>query len=623
MEVVSNKRLFIRNVPENVTSSELQETFTKYGNVKSVNINQRKNSFGDQPFFAYINIDISNFDLQKCIKDFAHKKWNGEYLEVQLAKESFLDRLKRERELESNNDGINLPKASENKSMNYTIEPSKEASVDFKRRNGKKSIAVTVSSSTYTQSDEPTRLNEKNKMQFRNATIKRDNEPKSLDGSLKQSDCKIVKNKFKTITKKIHINVFQNSEDSVPPNELKRKLKPKMTEADRKRVKSLADMRKEFKQQKSQIKMALANLDAKPNNKIIFDDQDLPGDNSILNKDTNDKIALFEDSDEDEESYINFEVKEQFQGEKGQKLLQLQSRFKNDKRFTMDAKFLEDENECSDEKGQNLKTVEDSTNNEEKQMQFQILQEVLGVQISKPSVNKESLNKKKGMLRFDPTQPEHTVFEIKAAKLEKATKKKSAPESDDTGPVNANENMPEVSSTKFYKVTENLKDIFQKDTGSFSILASYQNNISQPDHEVEDSRPYSSLSNNMNLKTVEDAFKHDSSSEDEKGNLDKAVNKNNQHTSSTVQEVQGKKIGKRRTWSDPFFFGEDDYRLQEGLDFIRRLEIEDKSEFVKLRRNLRGIVKTKVRNTQRKNKLFKKKLGGGKKRIKIKKALKR
>lgn len=63
--------------------------------------------------------------------------------------------------------------------------------------------------------------------------------------------------------------------------------------------------------------------------------------------------------------------------------------------------------------------------------------------------------------------------------------------------------------------------------------------------------------------------------------------------------------------------------FSEGLDFVKKMELEELSEFAKLRRDLKHIVKTKVKNNQRKNKPFKKKLGGRKKMIKIKKAIKR
>lgn len=63
----------------------------------------------------------------------------------------------------------------------------------------------------------------------------------------------------------------------------------------------------------------------------------------------------------------------------------------------------------------------------------------------------------------------------------------------------------------------------------------------------------------------------------------------------------------------------------EGVDFVEKISIKDDRDFTKLRRDLKEIVKAKVRNNQRKNRPFKKKLGGSKKKkmLRIKRALKR
>jgi hypothetical protein len=52
---------------------------------------------------------------------------------------------------------------------------------------------------------------------------------------------------------------------------------------------------------------------------------------------------------------------------------------------------------------------------------------------------------------------------------------------------------------------------------------------------------------------------------------------------------------------------------------------EQKTEFVEQRKNFKNVIKTKVRNIQRKNNLFKNKLGGNKRKkiLRIKKAMKR
>lgn len=65
--------------------------------------------------------------------------------------------------------------------------------------------------------------------------------------------------------------------------------------------------------------------------------------------------------------------------------------------------------------------------------------------------------------------------------------------------------------------------------------------------------------------------------------------------------------------------------ISEGFDFVEKMKMEDKSEFTKSRRELKEIVRSKVRNVQQKKKPFKRKLGGSKRRkdIRIKKALKK
>lgn len=63
------------------------------------------------------------------------------------------------------------------------------------------------------------------------------------------------------------------------------------------------------------------------------------------------------------------------------------------------------------------------------------------------------------------------------------------------------------------------------------------------------------------------------------------------------------------------------YLFLEGIDFVRKFELDDKTEFKHIRRNIKEIVRAKIRNNQRKNKHIKKKLGG-RKMVKFKKAIK-
>lgn len=144
-------------------------------------------------------------------------------------------------------------------------------------------------------------------------------------------------------------------------------------------------------------------------NKIVFEDASdeenntlsvkkaSSADNQIVSKEkksSTKKPNLF-DEDEDsnaEENYVeNFEIKQQFEGKKGERLRRLQDRFQGDNRFKMDSKFLEDESEGSgDEKSTKQKHQQkteksnddiETNENDERQWQLNILESVIGKKV--------------------------------------------------------------------------------------------------------------------------------------------------------------------------------------------------------------------------------------------------
>uniref|UniRef100_A0A672UDC7 RRM domain-containing protein n=1 Tax=Strigops habroptila TaxID=2489341 RepID=A0A672UDC7_STRHB len=82
------KRLYVGGLAHEVSKAELQERFGKFGHVLDTEIITRQDDQGNPlKTFAYISVSISDADL---------RKWGT--LQIQLAKESFLHRLARERE---------------------------------------------------------------------------------------------------------------------------------------------------------------------------------------------------------------------------------------------------------------------------------------------------------------------------------------------------------------------------------------------------------------------------------------------------------------------------------------------------------------------------------------------
>lgn len=120
-------------------------------------------------------------------------------------------------------------------------------------------------------------------------------------------------------------------------------------------------------------------------------------------------LTLFDDGDDNEhEDYgKDFAIKEQFQGAKGEKLMRLQSRFQNDSRFKMDARFLDDygryhnEEEAEEEEGDDYEMNNVQNNgyqapeDDERQWQYNILESVMGKKVNQgpPAPSKDAKKK--------------------------------------------------------------------------------------------------------------------------------------------------------------------------------------------------------------------------------------
>ncbi|XP_070793110.1 nucleolar protein 8 [Pituophis catenifer annectens] len=93
------RRLYIGGLGHSISEDELYERFSKFGNVTETEIIIRKDEHGNPTkTFAYLNIVLSEKELKKCISVLNKTKWKGGTLQIELAKESFLHRLARERQ---------------------------------------------------------------------------------------------------------------------------------------------------------------------------------------------------------------------------------------------------------------------------------------------------------------------------------------------------------------------------------------------------------------------------------------------------------------------------------------------------------------------------------------------
>ncbi|XP_065263552.1 nucleolar protein 8 [Emys orbicularis] len=253
--------------------------------------------------------------------------------------------------------------------------------------------------------------------------------------------------------------------------------KEKQLQDNQKRLAALQERQKERELQKKLIQGALLNLESQSASKhkhIVFDSDgeseaeveeqskeeatigNLPG------KEFTSKISgkLFESSDDEQDAAgedDRFQIKPQFEGKAGEKLMHLQSRFGTDERFRMDARFLESGSE-EEEEAKKVKTDEEGELAAEKKKNLEILGSLLQINLEHPKSSKLATNTKKfkdiNTLRYDPTRQDHAVFERKTDTTEKESKAKRKKKREEA------EKLPEVSKEIYYDVAVDLKEVF-------------------------------------------------------------------------------------------------------------------------------------------------------------------
>ncbi|CAL8336739.1 unnamed protein product [Merluccius merluccius] len=259
-----------------------------------------------------------------------------------------------------------------------------------------------------------------------------------------------------------------------------RTLDPERRRLDNKRrLEAVVQRHQQNQNHRKLIQGALASLDtcaAAPGQHIVFssDEEEEPDDDDDDDDDAaapanqraalkeKDKISgskLFEDEEDEEEDDSRFQIKPQFEGRAGRRLMEIQSGFGTDDRFRMDSRFTEEEEEreAADEVMETGGEEEEGLE-EERKMNLSILQSVLNnnpqLQTKLKTSSKAQTFRDVQALHYDPSRQEHAVFEDKmedAAKEGKASRKRKKQKEVE---------LPEVSSEIYYDVCEELKGVF-------------------------------------------------------------------------------------------------------------------------------------------------------------------
>ncbi|XP_055451240.1 nucleolar protein 8 isoform X1 [Psammomys obesus] len=249
----------------------------------------------------------------------------------------------------------------------------------------------------------------------------------------------------------------------------------KHAEDNQKRLAALAVRQKAREAQKKLVHNALANLDGHLEDKkthIVFasDDesetedtttqvQSCPGEELVKESLSKASGKLFDSSDDEEseslEDSTRFNIKPQFEGRAGQKLMDLQSHFGSDERFRMDSRFLESDSEEEQNELNENKMHEDELAAERKKS-LNVVQSVLTISLNNPTSKGSGAAKKfKDIIHYDPTKQDHAIYERKQEDKEKDSKAKRKKKREEA------EKLPEVSQDMYYNIATDLKEIFQ------------------------------------------------------------------------------------------------------------------------------------------------------------------
>ncbi|CAH2312374.1 Hypothetical predicted protein [Pelobates cultripes] len=264
-------------------------------------------------------------------------------------------------------------------------------------------------------------------------------------------------------------------------SETKKRSITEKLEDNKKRLAAMEERRIEREKQKLAIQGALLKLDSQSSSKaqhIKFDsDSEEESEEETKKSDQistpSDKVQnptpkLFDRSDEESdegstEDEERFQIKSQYEGRAGAKLLGLQSRFGTDERFRMDSRFLDtsSEDEQIEESQQKAQTSEAEDDlSAEKKKNLDILNSLLNINTEPQAPSKQSAKAKKfkdlNALQYDPTNEDHAAFETQTEE----TKKKKESKSERKKRRLEAEKLPEVSVETYHEVAVDLKEVF-------------------------------------------------------------------------------------------------------------------------------------------------------------------
>ncbi|EDW32665.1 GL18266 [Drosophila persimilis] len=535
---MSSTRFFLADLPTRATESDLRSLFQDYGHVEQVDLKRKEQEDGPDKIIGFVTLQTD--DAHYCLNELNWQKLHGTKLRISVAKESFLDRLKRERE--ENQQGEQGQQYSE--SFNESTSRLLKENTQNKRR-------------VFGEDEE----------------IGDDEISPELLITKKRAAHSMHNGKI----------VIQKEDDVKPLHIIEQYKKPakqqpdtNVSQAEQKRKESLNKMRQEHQHKKSAIQQALSaiTVDGSRAKRIKFSDAEEDEHEPEQKPKKQPKLDLFDDDDgEEDDEEVNIP---QYEGKKGERLVEMQSKQSLDPRFRITATFVDEEEGDHEE--------EDATRTERKAA------------------------KTKKMLRFDPANEGHQKL---VRQKEVQEKENSTPKTKDSKIKDKGAAQAPVSKEAFYVVTDSLTQSLNMRGEGFSLLdmfgSAHDEEVAKRQDELEKLGSEKILVTKANANKLDLAthnpFSYDSSeSEDE---APPAADPNPDLVSSEPanEEEPSKKKSKQKKpkiQMESFFIPKNDPRLKEGAKFFRTTKAEvDHADYDKVKSRLKLLIGNKIAKTRK------------------------
>ncbi|EDW86293.1 uncharacterized protein Dwil_GK17323 [Drosophila willistoni] len=563
---MGSTRFFLADLPSRTNESDLIGLFQDYGQVQHVDL-KRKDEDETQAAKVIAFVTVQSDDAQYCVNELNWQKLHGAKLKVSLAKESFLDRLKREREENQQKDQQQSDYTQYNENSSQLLKQNtqnKRRVFGEDEEIGDDEIAPELLI---------TKKRASHSIHNGKIVIQQEHDVKPLH---------VIEN-YKKSDKR-------TSKDAI------------VSKAEQKRKESQNKMRQEHQQKKSAIQMALSS-EGIQSKRIKFSDaeEEDETEKKPTEKPKRDIFAADQDDDEEEDENV---LLPQYAGKKGERLVELQSKQSLDPRFRITGNFVDDE----EDEAENDDEDKSQTQENERNWQMGILEQVVGHKLTNESGSKGE-SKKKKMLRFDPAKEDDQKLV-----RQKPIAKESPEDKRDNNGTSASAPAPAaavVSKSAFYMVTDTLKESLNMRGEGFSLLdmfgSAHDEELAKRQGQLEKLSNEKILVNKSNahkldLVAVINPFSYDSSdSENDEESAKKPpqteVNENEAPANATNQSK--KKMNKIQMES--FFIPKNDPRLKEGAKFFKvsKAEVMAHADYDQVKNRLKLLITNKIAKTKK------------------------